>query len=110
MAVNDELVKIALNYIELHYNNAKFSVDKIAEYCQVSRRTLDKKFKTQLGHSTHVELNNMRLRAANKLLIESQQSVLQISNDCGFNTPQYFNLIFRQHMGITPLAYRKKFQ
>jgi LacI family transcriptional regulator len=110
LAVNDELVKNALNYMELHYSNAKFSVDKIAEYCQVSRRTLDKRFKTQLDHSTHVELNNMRLRAANKLLIESQQSVLQISNDCGFNTPQYFNLIFRQHIGITPLAYRKKFQ
>lgn len=110
LAVNDELVKIALNYMEEHYSNAKFSVDKIAEHCDVSRRTLDKKFKSQLGHSIHVEINNMRMRAANKMLIESELSVLQIANDCGFNTPQYFNLIFRQHMGITPLAYRKKFQ
>ena len=52
----------------------------------------------------------MRLRAATKALIESQTAVVTIAEQCGFNTAQYFNLIFREHTQLTPLAYRKKFQ
>ena len=110
LAVSDKLVEKTLNFIAVNFNNAKLTIDKIVEQINISRRSLDKKFKLELGHSIHTELNNMRLRAATKALIETQTAVVTIAEQCGFNTAQYFNLIFREHTQLTPLAYRKKFQ
>lgn len=110
LAVNDEIVKKALTFMKLKFTQAKFALDEISDHCLVSRKTLDSRFNNALGHSIHTELNNMRMRSAVSALIETNTPVIDISNTYGFNTPQYFNSRFKTQFGVTPVAYRKKYQ
>lgn len=110
LAVNDELVKKALSFMKLKFTQAKFALDEISDHCLVSRKTLDSRFNSALGHSIHTELNNMRMRGAVAALIETNTPVIEVSNTYGFNTPQYFNSRFKTQFGVTPIAYRKKYQ
>ena len=52
-------------------------------------------------------LMEYRLRMATVQLTETDQSVSQISYDCGFSSPSYFGKEFRAAMGCTPVEYRK---
>ena len=110
LAVNDTEVKHALNHMKENFHNKYYSVEKASEVCNLTRRTLDNKFKHELGHSMHNELQKMRMRAANDMLIHTNKSILQIAQECGFNTAQYFNQYFKQQHGITPLLYRKQYE
>ena len=42
-----------------------------------------------------------------QLLIETELSVAEIADKMGFCNSNYFNKIFKQYMGVSPLAYRK---
>ena len=33
----------------------------------------------------------------------------EIANECGFSTIRIFNITFKNHFGITPREYRKKY-
>ncbi|AWB65853.1 hypothetical protein C2869_05095 [Saccharobesus litoralis] len=110
LAVNDSIVKQALGLMQQHFVNKHYSVERAAEACGVTRRTLDSKFKQELGHSVHTELQNMRMRAAKETLIHGHHSIFKIAEQCGFNTAQYFNHTFKQTYGKTPLNFRKQYQ
>ncbi|MGJ8693811.1 MAG: substrate-binding domain-containing protein [Thalassotalea sp.] len=110
LAVNDPQVKHALNHMKDNFNNKYYSVELASDVCQLTRRTLDNKFKQELGHSMHNELQHMRMRAAKEMLMHSDKSIFLIAKECGFNTAQYFNQFFKQQYGITPLVYRKNYE
>ena len=44
---------------------------------------------------------------ARQLLNKTDDSIDEISNRCGFNSPNYFSMVFKKYMGQTPTAYRK---
>ncbi len=107
LAVNNELVRKALARMTSLCHSPLFSLDQLATELSVSRRYLDKTFRKELGHSCRVELLAMRLTRAKKHLMGGTLSMEEISEQCGFNTPQYFNLCLKENTGMTPLAYRK---
>lgn len=52
-------------------------------------------------------LNNMRFEYAEKLIINSDMSIMQICKECGFNDYPNFVRRFKQHTGFYPLEYKK---
>lgn len=54
-------------------------------------------------------LNEIRIGHACKLLADTRQPVLEICFDSGFNTVANFNKQFRKVKGMSPGAYRKKY-
>jgi len=48
----------------------------------------------------------LRMDAACRLLKNSVMSVQEIAQTVGYEDPHYFSRVFRQKMGVTPLAYR----
>lgn len=52
-------------------------------------------------------LNTIRLEQAAMLLRTTEESVLDIMLECGFNNVSYFNQRFREGFGITPTRYRQ---
>jgi AraC-like DNA-binding protein len=43
-----------------------------------------------------------------RLLVETQSPMADVATAAAFSTPNYFNKIFKQYMGVSPLAYKKK--
>jgi transcriptional regulator GlxA family with amidase domain len=52
-------------------------------------------------------INGIRINRAMQLLVDSEMSVSEISDEIGFCNANYFNKIFKQYVRLTPLAYRK---
>ncbi len=49
-----------------------------------------------------------KIEHAQKLLLQTKDSVASISFDCGFENSTHFSRIFRQKTGFTPIEYRKR--
>ena len=53
-------------------------------------------------------INTIRIQTACTMMEQNFTSVSDIANKCGYADPQYFSRIFKQRVGVSPLAYIKK--
>jgi len=108
MATRNETVVAAVNYMK--QNSAKnMGLDEIAEALGVSRRSLQRKFKTFLGRSVLDETQTIRCRKIAEMLIYTNLSIMQIAFAMGFNGIENISRYFKQIYGMRPLEYRKTF-
>lgn len=98
-----------LKFIHKHYHQ-KLSLDEIAQSVHISRGECCRLFKRSLDQTPFGYLNRYRISRSQKLLSSTKLSILEISQQCGFNTSSYFSESFRKDTGMTPGAYRKKFK
>lgn len=102
-----EKLKIILTYIEENYQH-KITLEEVTSCCFYSTSRFMHFFKDVTGMSFVEYLNNYRLEAVAKMLRESDNSVLNIAIDCGFDNISYFNRKFKERFKMTPSEYRKK--
>lgn len=82
------------------------SVAQVARHVAVSRSTLDREFRRCLGHTTHEEIERVRLDVAKRLLTSTDQPLRVIARQAGYSNEQYFSFVFRNAFHITPGQYR----
>lgn len=94
------------NYIE---DNLEFDIkiSHIAKIFHYNEQYLGRYFKKETGKSFSDYINLRRLRKAQHLLENSDDTVIAIANKSGFNNVTYFNRIFKKIHGTTPTEYRK---
>jgi len=107
LAVNDEVIVAAIRFIRQNRSNP-ISVDDVLNEVAISRRHLDHKFKTTLGHSIHEEITRARIDRISQMLLETDHTISQIAFTLGFTTPDHIGRFFRRHKGVTPSAFRRK--
>jgi AraC family transcriptional regulator, glycine betaine-responsive activator len=78
------------------------SPDELASYVNISRRQLERLYRTHLNCSLHQYYNQIRLEHARRLLIKTEKSILEISQLCGFNSSAHFSKNYRQLFGMSP--------
>ena len=100
-----ERIKTMMAFIHENYGN-KVSLEEIAASANISTRECSRCFRRCIDSSPNEYLTQYRLREAIKLLVESDLSVLEISEVCGFSSASYFTKTFREAMRCTPKEYR----
>lgn len=103
---DDKLMKRIVAYMDENLGNSDITIDDIAQTVGISRASLHRKMKRQMGTSPMEFLREARIRKAVKMLSMSTNSVSSIAYLCGFSDPKYFSKCFRQTMGISPTEYR----
>lgn len=98
-----------IHYIDEH-DEEKLLLSDIAEKEGLSLSYLSHFFKDCFGISFQEYLLKIRCEKACRLLLLTEQSLLDISLACGFSDPKYFNSGFRRQYGCSPKDYRKNFQ
>ena len=63
-------------------------------------------FKIATGATFTEYLNFVRICKAEKMLVKSHESILNISEAVGFSSVSYFNRIFKRYRNCSPRAYR----
>ena len=81
-------------------------VPRLARLCGLSEPHFRRLFTRTIGHPPVTYWNNLRLRMATSLLRGTRRSVLEISQDVGFETLSSFNRLFKAHFGESPRAWR----
>lgn len=101
----EQFLTDAMDYIELHWNNANFNVTAFSKalgytYSQLYRRLI---------HLTQKTPNNFikefRLHKALELLHNQSGSIAAIAEQTGFNSATYFSKCFLKKYGIQPSRY-----
>lgn len=100
-------IRSAKDYIKQNYKQ-NIKVEDIAKQAHVSVSYLSKSFSTFTGEPIIEYINKQRIKAAKTLLIETDQTVYQISEEVGYNSSYYFCRIFKRITGITPMQYRNR--
>ena len=96
----------ALHYIDSHYTQND-PVSVYAEMCHLSESRFYHLFQQHMK-STPVEYRNtLRIRQAAHLLIDTNQSIEQISSLLGFDSAIYFRRVFKALYGVSPSNFRK---
>lgn len=80
------------------------SVEPLASKHSITRRGLERLFKSRLGTSPGEKIREIRLEQANSLLAETDMTIMDISVACGFRSPDSFRKAYRDAFGVTPSA------
>jgi AraC-like DNA-binding protein/quercetin dioxygenase-like cupin family protein len=80
-----------------------------ARLCAMSSSHFMRFFKTVTGESFRAYLNNFRISKAQTLLATTADPIGDISEKVAFCSQSYFGKVFLTRVGMTPLAYRRKF-
>lgn len=103
--VSNEKIKLMMTYVHEHYGE-KVNIADIANAAFISERECYRTFQAIL-HMTPTEyIRKYRLQAACRLLSNTEDSITNICQSCGFGSSSFFGKVFREHMNMTPLEYR----
>jgi LacI family transcriptional regulator len=105
VAVEDADVAAALRFIH-RAQGRDISVESVVQEVAVSRRNLEKRFRSMIGRTILEEIQLVRLERAKRLLVETTYPVSQIADMAGFGSAGYFIQFFQQRVGKTPRKYR----
>ena len=83
------------------------SIDELHQYTGVSRRQIERLFQTHLNVSPSRYYLEIRVTNARRLLLQTQESITNISIACGFANTSHFSNCFKSFFGTSPSAIRQ---
>ena len=99
-------LRAVLQWISAHYSEPVCVADAAA-LCQCSPNHFMRWFRQMTGQTFIIFLREYHLNAAAEALRTTEDTILSISEQCGFENLSYFNREFKAHFGMTPREYRK---
>ncbi len=98
---------LASNYI-LQNLSGPLSVSMLAEKLRLSHNGLIWKFKKELNVTPVTYITMCRIKRAKQLLFDSDLTISQIAENCGYANTYYFSNAFKKSEGLSPSDFRKK--
>ncbi len=105
LAVSDPVLAAAITAMQAHLEEP-LPLSEVAARSGVLLRTLQARFRAQLGQSPHAYYLDLRLSAAKRMLEQSAASVAEVATAHGFGSASAFARGFRQRFRMSPLAAR----
>lgn len=85
---------------------APMSSTELADEIGLSPRQMERLFRKYLNETPSQYYQALRLDKAQKLLLLSDLSVMEISLACGYSSASHFSRVFRNAMGVSPYNFR----
>lgn len=87
----------------------KIRMEQVGMHFGMSSRTFKRRFKSATGDSPLPYLQSLRIESAKKLLESTRLSIDEITLQVGYEDSSSFMKLFKRNSGISPNAYRNKF-
>ncbi len=97
----------AARLIEAHAAE-QLSLGAVARRVGLSPNYFSTEFKRAFGTGFSQHLVKTRVATAQRLLRASTLGISRVGEEAGFATTPHFNRVFKQHVGLTPSAYRAR--
>ncbi|NLI72754.1 MAG: substrate-binding domain-containing protein [Bacteroidales bacterium] len=105
---SDEYVTKIIEFIEKHITT-KISIEQLTELVPLSRRSLENRFKKEMGITIYQFILDRKVDYISKELVTTNKNLLEIAIDVGYNDARQIFRVFKKNTGYTPSNYRKKF-
>lgn len=103
---NKNRMQKIMAYIHSNYANP-LSLPALASHFYISEYYMCREFRKATGRTIIQYIQQTRIMNAQRLFMETDLNVTQVSEQTGFASLTHFNRIFQQITGETPSAYRK---
>lgn len=87
----------------------RWNIDEICNRLNMSRTYFHRIYFSAFGVTCLQDVINSRLSFAEEILINSDLSVSEIAEKCGYESDSYFMRQFKKTIGCTPSEYRRRF-
>lgn len=105
LAIDDSELARAVRFIREH-GCERIGVKDLLRTIPISRRAIERRFRTVLNRSINDEIVRVRLNRAIELLTATDLGLKTIAAKSGFRTKSYMGVVFREKLGRTPGSYR----
>jgi len=102
----DAQIERVVTFIRQHYSEP-IVVGDLARIAHLSQRQMNRRFQATFRMSAQEFLVRTRIQAACDALLDTNKSVGEIASEHGFCDQSAFTRQFRQHIGETPLVFRR---
>ena len=109
MISSDRAISDCQVWIADHYASAK-PVEKMVERSGLNARTFSRRFRAATGFAPIEYVQALRVEEAKQMLETDQLSNDDVGAAIGYDDPASFRRVFKRGTGLSPAAYRKKFQ
>lgn len=107
MATEDREVARVCRYIREHACDG-IDVHALAAATRLSRRQLERRFRSELGRTPHEEITAVQIARVKQLLTETELTLEQIAPLAGYVHKERLSAVFKRECGETPGAFRRR--
>ena len=104
---DEAFIDKATHYIEEHLCDSELTVEQMSDDLAMSRVQLYRRIVSITGKTPSELIRLVRLRHAERLVVQSQLSISEISYMVGFSSTRYFSRCFKELYGYLPSRYKK---
>ncbi len=102
-------IQVAYAYILKHFTDSGLKIGEVAGQVNMSDSAFSHFFQKLAFRSFTDFLIDIRIGHACKLLLDTDDTVNQISSKSGFNNLANFNRLFKKYRACTPIEYRRRY-
>lgn len=106
-AVEDREIARVCRFIRQHACDG-IKVKDVAEITNLSRRQLERRFRSELNRTPHEEITAAQVAKAKQLLAEADMTLEQITPLAGYSHKERLCAVFKREVGQTLGEYRKQ--
>jgi AraC-like DNA-binding protein len=104
-----EALSKTIDHIHRHYNQP-LRLPQLAKMCGLSVYQFDQRIRSLFHVTAGQYLVKVRIDAACDRLVRTRDSVAGVASACGYSDQSAFSRQFKQAVGVSPLAYRKRME
>ncbi len=101
------ILESVIQLIQENYSREEFSLQEAADSVGLSVAYLSRIFRKEAGCTFVDYLTNLRMRKASILLHDEEMKIYEVAEKVGYTSQQYFSLVFKKKLGISPAEYRQ---
>ena len=102
---NIDIANRIKEYIDLHYKHKELSLESLVGELYLNPCYISSVFKKVTELSIKDYITAKRMEKAKELINSTQLSLLEISDEVGYNDPYYFSKRFKKHFGLSPTKF-----
>lgn len=93
-------------YLENNFDKEDICLNDLADYLNLSPNYLSNLLSMK-GKTFKQLLNDIRMKHAKKLLLETEEPIQNISSAVGYRDPNYFSRIYKKYTNMSPREFRQ---
>lgn len=106
--LDDRFLQRVRQCIEQHLSDETFGVEVLGDEIGMSRAQLYRKCKALTNYSPVELIRNTRLKRAQQMLAQGDETIAQVAYQVGFTAPSYFTKCYKEYFGENPIELVKR--
>ncbi len=90
-----------------NFSNPELTLKTVADYVGFSEKYFSARFTKECGCTFISYLNDLRIRRAQELLLQTNMKMYEISDAVGYANVEHFNHMFKKKLCISPKSFRQ---